>query len=81
MNNLDKGYYRQSSAPTLKRKGSRHGVEGYIHGLLGGDDGHLLPIFHRIIEIEEADKETMHLLTFVFMQFLSRYNRGVKCYS
>ncbi|ODN04336.1 Protein unc-79 [Orchesella cincta] len=72
----DKGYWRQSSAPTLKRKGSRHGVEGYIHGLLGGDDSHLLGIFHRIIEIEEADKETMHLLTFLFMQFLSRYNRG-----
>lgn len=52
-------------------------TEGYIHGLLGGDDGHLLSIFHRIIEIEEMDKETMHLLTFLFMQFLSRYNRGV----
>lgn len=27
---------------------------------------------YRIIELEESDKETMHLLIFLLMQFLSR---------
>ncbi|OXA59651.1 Protein unc-79 [Folsomia candida] len=75
-NEKDRQYCRQSSAPALKRKGSRHGVEGHIHGLLAGEDSHLAGIFHRIVEVEESDKETIHLLVFLFMQFLSRYNRG-----
>ncbi len=52
-------------------------IEGHIHGLLSGEDSHLSAIFHRIVEVEESDKETIHLLVFLFMQFLSRYNRGV----
>lgn len=37
------------------------------------DEATALPAFtHKIVELEEADKETMHLLVFLFMQFLSR---------
>jgi len=37
-----------------------------------GDEGHLAGILHRVIDFEEADHETMHLLVFLLMQFLSR---------
>lgn len=52
-------------------------LDGHIHGLLGGEDSYLTGIFHRIVEVEESDRETIHLMVFLFMQFLSRYNRGV----
>jgi len=52
-------------------------LEGHIHGLMSGEEGNLMSIFHRIVELEENDKESIHLLVFLFMQFLSRYNRGV----
>jgi len=53
-------------------------TDGKIHSLTSGEDEHLIGIFHKIIEAEESEKETMHLLVFLFMQFLSRFNRGVR---
>ncbi|CAG7837387.1 unnamed protein product [Allacma fusca] len=72
----EKYYCRQSSAPVLKRKGSKHGLDGQIHSILHMDDSYLSNLFHRIVEFEESDRDTMHLLVFLFMQFLSRFNRG-----
>jgi hypothetical protein len=50
-------------------------TDGHIHSLNTGgppDDGNLVGFLHRIIDLEEADRETMHLLVFLLMQFLSR---------
>jgi hypothetical protein len=50
-------------------------TDGHIHLLNAGsatDDGNLVGFLHRVIDLEEADRETMHLLVFLFMQFLSR---------
>jgi hypothetical protein len=33
--------------------------------------------YPKIVELEEGDKDTIHLLIFLFMQFLSKYSRGV----
>ncbi|GLH04896.1 UNC79 protein, partial [Gryllus bimaculatus] len=46
--------------------------DGHIHSLNAADDRNLVGFIHRIIDLEEADQETMHLLVFLFMQFLSR---------
>jgi hypothetical protein len=50
-------------------------ADGHIHSLNAGstsDDGNLVGFLHRVIDLEEADRETMHLLVFLLMQFLSR---------
>ncbi|KAJ9575224.1 hypothetical protein L9F63_025823, partial [Diploptera punctata] len=75
----EKVYNRQYSAPILKRKSSRFGLDGHIHSLNTGgppDDGNLVGFLHRIIDLEEADRETMHLLVFLLMQFLSRSDQA-----
>ncbi|XP_024081973.1 protein unc-79 homolog isoform X2 [Cimex lectularius] len=84
----EKVYSRQYSAPILKRKTSRFGLgqligsmppnntvvppDGHIHAMNPGDDVNLAGLLHRVLDLEEADKETMHLLIFLFLQFLSR---------
>lgn len=40
------------------------------------DDQNLLSFLQRVIDLEEADKETMHLLIFLLMQFLSRADQA-----
>lgn len=50
-------------------------ADGHIQSLNAGstgDDGNLVGFIHHIIDLEEADRETMHLLVFLLMQFLSR---------
>ena len=47
-------------------------TDGHIHSINQGEDGNLAGLLHRVIDLEEADKETMHLLIFLFLQFLSR---------
>lgn len=43
------------------------------------DEASALPGYtHKIVDLEEADKETMHLLIFLLMQFLSRQDQ-VNC--
>lgn len=40
------------------------------------DTSNLPGLTCKIVELEEADKETMHLLVFLFMQFLSRQDQA-----
>lgn len=42
----------------------------------GGDESNLAACLHRIIDLEESDKETIHLLVFLLMQFLSRADQA-----
>ncbi|XP_032682267.1 protein unc-79 homolog isoform X3 [Odontomachus brunneus] len=87
----EKVYSRQYSAPILKRKSSRFGLgqllestpsnnsipDGHIHSLNMVDEASTLPGYtHKIVDLEEADKETMHLLVFLLMQFLSRQDQA-----
>ncbi|XP_063709308.1 protein unc-79 homolog isoform X4 [Culicoides brevitarsis] len=69
----EKTYARQQSAPILKRKSSRFGLESHFHSIGGGlDEINAMNVIYRIIDIEESDKETIHLLVFLLMQFMSR---------
>ncbi|XP_015191031.1 PREDICTED: protein unc-79 homolog isoform X6 [Polistes dominula] len=87
----EKVYSRQYSAPILKRKSSRFGLgqllgptpsnnsipDGHVHSLNMVDEGGTLPNYtHKIVDFEEADKETIHLLVFLLMQFLSRQDQA-----
>lgn len=47
-----------------------------MHSFGGSEDPYITNCLHRIIDIEESDKETIHLLTFLFMQFLSRSDQA-----
>ncbi|GAB0098713.1 protein unc-79 homolog [Sergentomyia squamirostris] len=68
----EKVYNRQISAPILKRKSSRFGLDGHFHSFGGPGEDNLSGCLHRIIDLEEQDKETIHLLVFLLMQFMSR---------
>ncbi|EAT36519.1 AAEL011392-PA [Aedes aegypti] len=47
--------------------------DGHIHSIGGaGDDFNMSGCLYRVIDLEEADKETIHLLVFLLMQFMSR---------
>ncbi|XP_030374944.1 protein unc-79 homolog isoform X3 [Scaptodrosophila lebanonensis] len=72
----EKIYSRQVSAPILKRKTSRFGLDGHIHSLGGLNDDHLIGLLSRITELEESDRETIHLLVFLLMQFMSRTDQA-----
>nr|XP_023011875.1 protein unc-79 homolog isoform X2 [Leptinotarsa decemlineata] len=72
----EKVYSRQYSAPILKRKSSRFGLDGHMHSLNVVEDQTLTTFLQRVIDLEEADKETMHLLVFLLMQFLSRSDQA-----
>lgn len=50
--------------------------DGHMHSLNLVDDQNLLNFLQRVIDLEEADKETMHLLVFLLMQFLSRSDQA-----
>lgn len=52
-------------------------LDGHLHAFgLPGDESNLSGCLHRIIDLEESDKETIHLLVFLFMQFLSRADQA-----
>ncbi|XP_032597645.1 protein unc-79 homolog isoform X2 [Drosophila grimshawi] len=72
----EKIYNRQVSAPILKRKTSRFGLDGHIHSLGGLNDDNLIGLLSRITELEESDRETIHLLVFMLMQFMSRTDQA-----
>ncbi|KAG7202977.1 hypothetical protein KM043_010111 [Ampulex compressa] len=73
----EKVYSRQYSAPILKRKSSRFGLDGHVQSLNMVDESSTLPGYTlKIVDLEEADKETMHLLVFLLMQFLSRQDQA-----
>ncbi|XP_046804229.1 protein unc-79 homolog isoform X2 [Lucilia cuprina] len=46
--------------------------DGHIHSLSGMNDDSLIGLLSRITELEESDRETIHLLVFLLMQFMSR---------
>ncbi|XP_059218137.1 protein unc-79 homolog isoform X4 [Stomoxys calcitrans] len=48
------------------------GTYGHIHSLSGMNDDALIGLLSRITELEESDRETIHLLVFLLMQFMSR---------
>lgn len=55
-------------------------ADGHIHSLNMVDEASTLPGYtHKIVDLEEADKETMHLLVFLLMQFLSRQDQVDCC--
>ncbi|CAM1320186.1 UNC79 (predicted) [Pycnogonum litorale] len=76
----EKVYNRQSSAPLLKRKSSRFSTGFHFPNHLF-PEGHLkenkedemqfMFLIPKIMEMEDNDKDTMHLLTFLLMQFLA----------
>nr|XP_045612898.1 protein unc-79 homolog isoform X4 [Procambarus clarkii] len=80
----EKTYLRQASAPLLKRKTSKFGLGQFIGtnqsnhlasadgGMRCGDDGSIVHQLQRAMDLEETDKDTLHLLVFLFMQFLSQ---------
>ncbi|XP_046405195.1 protein unc-79 homolog isoform X2 [Ischnura elegans] len=72
----EKVYSRQYSAPILKRKSSRFGLDGHIQSITSIEDSQIIGYLQRVIEFEEADHETMHLLVFLLMQFLSRSDQA-----
>ena len=41
-------------------------------GVRCGDDGSVVHQLQRAMDLEETDKDTLHLLVFLFMQFLSQ---------
>lgn len=47
-----------------------------MHSLNVADDQNLIGFLQRVIDLEEADKETMHLLIFLLIQFLSRSDQA-----
>ncbi|XP_065352317.1 protein unc-79 homolog isoform X2 [Cloeon dipterum] len=73
----EKVYSRQFSAPVLKRRSSgRFGIEGQMHGSNIIEDAQVCGLLQRIIEFEESDSETIHLLIFLLMQFMSRSDQA-----
>lgn len=52
-------------------------IDGHLHSFGGPfDETNLTGCLHRIIDLEESDKETIHLLVFLLMQFLSRADQA-----
>lgn len=62
----------------LRKRCKRHSIftDGHMHSLNVVEDQNIVGFFHRALDLEEADKETMHLLVFLFMQFLSRADQA-----
>ncbi|XP_054738511.1 protein unc-79 homolog [Anastrepha obliqua] len=50
--------------------------DGHIHSLGGINDDNLIGLLSRITELEESDRETIHLLVFLLMQFMSRTDQA-----
>ncbi|ERL94236.1 hypothetical protein D910_11517, partial [Dendroctonus ponderosae] len=69
-------YKRTMSAPASIIRHQESKSDGHMHSLNVVDDQNLTTFLQRIIELEEADKETMHLLIFLLMQFLSRSDQA-----
>lgn len=51
-------------------------LDGHLYSLNLNEETDSTITLHRIIELEEADKETIHLLIFLLMQFLSRSDQA-----
>ncbi|CAG9828550.1 unnamed protein product [Diabrotica balteata] len=67
-------YKRTMSAPaSIIRQENK---DGHMQSLNMVDDQNITTFLQRVIDLEEADKETMHLLVFLLMQFLSRSDQA-----
>lgn len=56
--------------------------DGHIHAMSAPvpDETNLMGFMHRVVDFEESDRETMHLLVFLLMQFLSRSDQVIYNY-
>ncbi|XP_055321973.1 protein unc-79 homolog isoform X3 [Sitodiplosis mosellana] len=64
------------SGPTFSNN-MMGGQDFHVHSFGGpSEDPYISNCLHRIIDIEESDKETIHLLVFLFMQFMSRSDQA-----
>ncbi|XP_064117132.1 protein unc-79 homolog isoform X3 [Macrobrachium nipponense] len=69
-------YKRTMSAPanmfnrTVEKQDVQHTADGGMR--CGGDDGSMVHQLQKAMDLEETDKDTLHLLVFLFMQFLSQ---------
>ena len=82
----NKLYSRQTSTPAINRKSSKlaaltgstttHFPNSFFNDNqskeVAQEESLLLNIIHKVTEIEDHDKDTIHLLIFLLMQFLSR---------
>ncbi|XP_055716676.1 protein unc-79 homolog isoform X6 [Phlebotomus papatasi] len=67
----------QFPAPGAPASGSASGApDGHFHSFGGAGEDTLSSCLHRIIDLEEQDKETIHLLVFLLMQFMSRSDQA-----
>uniref|UniRef100_A0A1B0CGN7 Protein unc-79 homolog n=2 Tax=Lutzomyia longipalpis TaxID=7200 RepID=A0A1B0CGN7_LUTLO len=62
----------QFPAPGVPGSGAMGAPDGHFHSFGGGGEDSLSGCLQRIIDLEEQDKETIHLLVFLLMQFMSR---------
>lgn len=51
-------------------------LDGHIYSLGGFSDDNYVGLLYRITELEESDRETIHLLIFLLMQFMSRTDQA-----
>nr|AYV89233.1 unc-79-like protein [Tetranychus evansi] len=85
---VDKNAPRATSAPAVRRKSSRFTGNSAIPDKfrhlpnnfftdnqlkeIAQEENHIMHVVHKIVELEEQDRDTMHSLIFLLMQFLSR---------
>uniref|UniRef100_T1KYI8 Uncharacterized protein n=1 Tax=Tetranychus urticae TaxID=32264 RepID=T1KYI8_TETUR len=85
---VDKNVPRQPAAPAIRRKSSRFTGNSAIPDKfrhlpnnfftdnqlkeIAQEENHIMHVVHKIVELEEQDRDTMHSLIFLLMQFLSR---------
>ena len=72
---------RQTSAPILKNKNSRveHSLSKQVSNVATViDELEYLNIAAKTMDIDEVEKETIHMLVFLFMQFLSHSEQAGK---
>lgn len=61
--------------PFPKKKKKK--TDFHVHSFGGpAEDPYISNCLHRIIDIEESDKETIHLLIFLLMQYMSRHDQA-----
>uniref|UniRef100_A0A182JSA7 Protein unc-79 n=1 Tax=Anopheles christyi TaxID=43041 RepID=A0A182JSA7_9DIPT len=65
-------YKRTMSAPATIIPRQESKIDGHVHSISGQNEDFHMGSLYRVIDLEEADKETIHLLVFLLMQFMSR---------
>ena len=81
LRNYSFAFSRQTSAPILKNKNSRaeHSLSKQVSNVATViDELEYLNIAAKTMDIDEVEKETIHMLVFLFMQFLSHSEQAGK---